>query len=262
MLERLPPPQFSLNLCLKYLASCLVCLSYIGCALGRPSKQPDLLSDSVHNRWEDDPVARKRRPYEKRKLGKKPSTLKELSNGFQSPDECFRRARTNAAQNLEASWALAQACVQHRNFDKLEDFLDRPWTPIIRGQWPKAVSLVTKISALAGGRVELDVGLCNKFGLEITHFRETFRDIEGAMDELVMFRGTVLRSWVVAGKTRVLLRYEGREIFGSTTILPHLFKSSEDYVFVGHLKGVQRSKKWPDESLKISLIHAEPVRIK
>ena len=166
----------------------------------------------------------------------------------------------NATQNLEASWALAQACVQYRNFDRLEDFLDRPWTPIIRRQWPKAVSLLTKISALAGGRVELDVGLCSKFGLEITHFRETFSDIEGAIDELVMFRGTVLRSWVVNGKTRVLLRYEGREIFASTTILPHLFKSPVEYVVVGRLKGVQLNKNSADDSLKISLIHAEPVR--
>ncbi|MEE2902277.1 MAG: hypothetical protein VYC39_08105 [Myxococcota bacterium] len=195
-------------------------------------------------------------------MAKKPRTLKELANGFQSADECFRKARMNATQNLEASWALAQACVQYRKFDQLADFLDRPWTPIIRRQWPRAVSLVTKISALAGGRVELDVGLCSKFGLEITHFRETFSDIEGAIDELVMFRGTVLRSWVVAGKTRVLLRYEGRQIIGSTNLLPHLLKSSVDYVVAGRLKGVQLSENSEDDALKISLIHAEPVLAK
>ena len=262
MLERLPPPIFPSQKFSHILASSSLMLLVAGCALMGPSKPHDMLQETSQNRWEDDPTPRKRTRYKKRRVEKKPRTLKELAEGFDSADACFRRAKTNAQQNLEASWALAQACVQYQNFDNLEEFLSQPWTPVIQKKWPKVLALVTKISASTGGQVEFDVGLCNKFGLELVHFRETFTDIEGAKGELVMFRATALSSWVKSGKTRVLLRYEDREILAMTHIPPHRFRASSDYVVVGRLDGMRQGPKAPDNSLKISMIHAESVRVK
>ena len=262
MLERLPPPisSFKTLSTLPVIASLF--LASAGCAVLDTPKPNHLLEDSSQSRWEDEPAPRKRKPYHKRSVEKKPRTLRELVEGFGSADNCFLRAKTNSAQNLEASWALARACVQYRGFDKLEDVLDKPWTPIIQKKWPDLAPLVVRVSALAGGRVEFDVGLCNKFGLEVTHLRATFADLEGAKGELVMFRATALRSWVHAKKTRVLLRYEGREIHASAKLPPDRFRQGSEYVVIGRLKGLLQSPNAPEGSVKLSITHAEPVRTK
>jgi len=237
-------------------------LSSSSCASLTRTDDASMLDDRQQAGWETDPKRRRRAPHKKRKLIDKRQTLQTLVKQFSSPEECYRKAESNSAANLESSWALVRACIDYRGFDKLEVVLEEPWIQIHRQNWSKSAELVAQLVAMRGGNVTLDVGICTRLGFELRELDDVLRDPEGEKNTLTMFRAKLTSSRRKAGGLKLLLRTETHDVSAKIASNKITAKTSQEYVFLGVFKRVSAAKnanRFNDEIVHIDLRAAYPV---
>lgn len=234
------------------------------CSLLGTSNDQSILSDNNKLGWESDPKRRRRAPYKKRTLIDKKQSLQTLVKGFSTAEECYRRAKDNSTTNLEASWALVRACIQYRGYSKLDEILDEPWLKIHKLDWQKSAQIVAQISAMRGGHVELDVGICTRLGFEIRNLEELLRDAEGEKNTLTLFRGKLTKFSKKAGSFRLIIRNDETDISASINESAFRPQLGQEYVFLGIFNGLRQVtslERMTDEIAEIKLKAVFPIAL-
>ena len=248
----------------RVLLSCL-CFGMVAnfaCTLPKSTGDQSLLAGPVDGSWETEPKRRKRAPYKSRKLINKRQSLEELVRGFSTSQECYNQAKLNSASNLKASWALVMACIEYRSYDQLEEILDEPWLRIHQSNWANSAKLVARLSAMRGGNVEFDVGVCNRLGFDLRNLGDLLRDVEGEKNTLTLFRGKLRHFAKRSGKLHLFLSNNDGDIYGVYASQALQLKSGTEYVLLGMFRGVRDvsdSKHFSDEAAVIDLKAVYPI---